>query len=205
MSIVELQDIAQSVTNSRLLLRCDALKAPNRKGEENRTVMFQYANTPYALIAVTSLLFTVPATLYLLWLRPKTAATYDLIGFLLCIIASLTAMFVFNSLLPAFLPLWPLQDAFVVLGALFLVRMAYSISQAQDSPKARRVTGFFALLAGLAFGWTGVDTWRFVSQPESFAVADEFWLLMPIVQHPDSRRLSAPDAGRKRHFYPFGC
>ncbi len=88
--------------------------------------MLQYAYTPYALIAVVSLMFTVPATAYLLWLRPKTTATYNLIGFLVCIIANLVVMYIYNAVLFFFMPLWPVQDSLVILGIFFLVRFAYS-------------------------------------------------------------------------------
>ena len=83
--------------------------------------MLEYAYTPYALIAVVSLMFTLPATAYLLWLRPKTPATYNLIGFLLCIIVNLGMMYLYNAVLFFFTPLWPAQDVLVILGIFFLV------------------------------------------------------------------------------------
>lgn len=142
--------------------------------------MLEYAFTPYALIAVVSLMFTVPATAYLLWLRPKTTATYNLIGFLLCIIAGLVVMYIYNAVLFFFTPLWPAQDVLAILGIFFLVRFAYSFPNRDRSSEARWVTGFFGLGVGLAFGWTMTASWGFGDQPDAFQIASEFWLLMPL-------------------------
>lgn len=140
----------------------------------------QYPFSPYPLIAVVSLLFLLPTTLYLLWLRPKTAATYNLIGFMLCIMVNLTAMFLHNAVFIFWLPLWPLQDALVVVAGVFMVRFAYTYPQVDRSREARLVTGGLTALALLSLGWVLVDTWRFFREPHSVQVAWPFWLLMPI-------------------------
>ena len=142
--------------------------------------MLEYAYTPYALIAVVSLMFSLPATAYLLWLRPKTPATYNLIGFLVCIIVNLVVMYIYNAILFFFTPLWPVQDVLVILGIFFLVRFAYSFPDMDRSPEARWVTGFFGLWVALAFGWTLTASWGFWDQPDAFHIADEYSLLMPL-------------------------
>lgn len=142
--------------------------------------MPEYSYLPYALIAVTCLMFIVPATAYLLWLRPKTIATYNLIGFLLGIIASLVVMYLLNAVYYLFTPLWPGQDVLVLVALTFLVRFAYTFPHPDRSLEARLVTGFYLLLTLAAAALVATSTANFLAQPDSFAIADEFWLLMPI-------------------------
>lgn len=141
--------------------------------------MIQYPFTAYPLIAVVSLMFVLPATVYLLRLRVKTSATYNLIGFLLCSAVSLIGMFVYNAIFYSFTPLWAVQDAALIVGAVFLARFAYSFPQEDRSAEARRVVGFFVTLAFFVVGWVLVDSWRYAQNPYGFRIDDSFWFLMP--------------------------
>jgi signal transduction histidine kinase/FixJ family two-component response regulator len=142
--------------------------------------MIQYAFSPYAFIAVTALLFIVPATLYLLWVRPKTSATYYLIGFLFCLIANFVLMYLFNAVYWWVVPLWPAQDALVVVSSFFLARFAYTFPQNEHLAEGKWVSRFFGLTTMLTLGWLAWFGWQFSIDPRT-PVSDTFWLVMPII------------------------
>ncbi len=142
--------------------------------------MLQYSFTPYALIAVVSLLFIVPATMYLLWLRPKTAATYCLITFLFAIIANFVAMYLFHALYWWVVPLWPAQDAAVVIGIFCMARFAYAFPQRERSREARLVSRLFGLLVIASTGWLLQFCWQYTTDVLSVRLPDAYWGMMPL-------------------------
>ena len=141
--------------------------------------MIQYPFTAYPLIAVVSLMFLLPAILYLLWLGPKSAATRNLIAFLFCTLISLAAMYLHNALFFQLTPLWPLQDAALVVGGFCMARFAYTFPRPERSKEARRVVGVFAGMAFFAVAWLLLETWRYLQDPYGFVVSPAFWGLMP--------------------------
>lgn len=58
--------------------------------------MIYYPLSPYAFIAVTALLFVVSATLYLVWIRPKTITSDHLIAFYAASLLNFLLMYLFN-------------------------------------------------------------------------------------------------------------
>lgn len=142
--------------------------------------MLEYPFLPYAFIAVTSLMFALPATIYLWRIRPKSTTTTYLARFFSCIVLSLLAVF-FQTAIPAWTrPLWPAQDALVILGGVFLLRFAYVFPRNDQPREAQRMTLIYLTLVIAAWGTTFFYTWQFYMARTWFYIADWYYALMPL-------------------------
>lgn len=142
--------------------------------------MLQYSFSLYSFVAITSLMFAIPATVYLLRIRPRRTTTTYLALFFTFIIASLLAVFL-QPAIPAWSrPLWPAQDAFIILAGVFLVRFAYEFPAPDQRREARIATLIFLTLILLAWGMTLFYTWQFYVQHIWFRIADWYFFLMPL-------------------------
>jgi GAF domain-containing protein/HAMP domain-containing protein len=124
------------------------------------------------IIALAAFIFMVP-------LKKKTTATLLLGTFFMCM-----ALLGFTRILEGTvggLLFVQLQDAFIILGGLFLIQFAYHFPEYDQPREARTVLIVYVLIVLLALGTIfvlGIDAYR---NPEKIITSPEYyWYLMPL-------------------------
>jgi signal transduction histidine kinase/tetrahydromethanopterin S-methyltransferase subunit G len=136
---------------------------------------------PFVFGATVGLLYTIVIDLYLLSIKEKSRATWHLFGFFICATATLMVMFVKGIFFLGERLLTPLEDTFLLIGGIFLMRFAYLFPE-DDQPKVgHRVAGFVGFLAGLALGYSLFHIYRsVVAWRLAMPFVNAFFFLMPI-------------------------
>jgi signal transduction histidine kinase len=124
------------------------------------------------IIALAAFLFLIP-------LKDKTKATWLLSAFFICMALLGFARILEGTVGGTLFVL--LQDAFIILGGLFLVQFAYHLPQYDQPREARIALLVYSLITLLAFGTIlilGIEAYR---NPEEFISTPEYyWYLMPL-------------------------
>ncbi len=136
----------------------------------------------FDLVGVIMLVLTGTSFLYLLRVKNKSSSTWMLLWFFLCVILSACATIVTNMGTAWDYAFAPSQDAFLILGGVFLVRFAYLYPTSDQPREARWVIMFFEILAVVALIYSfSYAIWYFVNLPVDHRDPQLYYLLTPIV------------------------
>jgi signal transduction histidine kinase/HAMP domain-containing protein len=135
----------------------------------------------FDLAGVIMLVLAGTSFIYLLRIRDKTNSTWVLLWFFLCVVLSSIATIVTNIGIAWDWAFAPSQDAFLILGGVFLVRFAY-LYPANDQPsEARWVLAFFVVLASVAMTYAASFAIRYIAYlPGNLAENQVYYLLTPV-------------------------
>ena len=135
----------------------------------------------FTLVGVIMLVMSSASFAYLLQIKNKTRASWMLFWFFLCVILSAITTILTNTGLPWERAFAPSQDAFLLLGGVFLVRFAYHYPAYDQPRETRLVTWFFAIVGLGAMGYALFFAIRFLaSLPAMINEIQAFYLITPL-------------------------
>ena len=118
---------------------------------------------------------------YMLAIRQKPAAHWNLIGFYGGQLLFYLCMFVKNSNPLYFGVLSPFEDTFVLISAVGLIRFAYRFPEHDQPREARWMSAAFAAPAIFALGYSCRYAYGWFTTPKPPKIAPFFWLLAPAI------------------------
>ncbi|GAK49526.1 putative histidine kinase [Candidatus Moduliflexus flocculans] len=118
---------------------------------------------------------------YMLTIRPKSQAHWNLIGFYGGLLLCYSVMFVINSNPIYFGALAPFEDTFMLLGSVGLIRFAYCFPHNDQPREAQWMTAVFAALAFWAFGYSCHYAYHWFTRTQPSEVTPYFWLIVPVM------------------------
>lgn len=174
-------------------------------------IFIRFASNGLAFTSVLLLVLAMPATAYLFTRPNKRRATWWLAIFMVCVDLALMTMLIVNSVVLFGPALNPLQDVFVTLGSIALVRFAYNFPRMTRPRAANRVSAVLVVLTAAGAVYAVAYAVRAVTQVRALygdvpPVAPLFYLLMPaaiaivtavfIVRAVETARAGATDRSR---------
>lgn len=106
-----------------------------------------FAHNFYPFISLTAAVFQVMLIYYLLRLKRKSRATSYIIGFFCSFLLGLISIFLTNALVFWGGALWAFQDAWLALGAMYLVLFLYRFHESSISKEMLFFAGLFGVIA----------------------------------------------------------
>jgi nitrate/nitrite-specific signal transduction histidine kinase len=135
----------------------------------------------FSLVAVIMLVMAGVSFGYLLRIKNRSRASQLLLWFFLCVILSAIATLLTNLGLAWSWAFAPSQDAFLILGGVFLARFAYVFPTQDDSIEARWIFRIFDGIAALALGYSLYFAYTYLSSlPVEIEEIRAYYLLTPI-------------------------
>ncbi len=135
----------------------------------------------FDLVGVIMLVLAGTSFIYLLRVGNKSRSTWMLLWFFLCVVLSSGATIVTNIGTAWDYAFAPSQDAFLILGGVFLVRFAYLYPTMDQPREARWVAIFFSILASVALIYAfSFAIWFFANLPADHRENQLYYLLTPI-------------------------
>ena len=136
----------------------------------------------FSLVAVIMFVMAATSFGYLLWMKGRTRSSQMMLWFFLCVILSSLATLLTNLGTPWSWAFAPSQDAFLMLGGIFLVRFAYLYPQQERSRQARWATWIATAVAVFALGYSIWFGLRYLaSLPIEIGENDLYYVLTPLV------------------------
>lgn len=135
----------------------------------------------FSLVAVIMLVMAGVSLGYLLSIPNRSRASQLLLGLFLCVVLSALATLVTNLGMAWNRAFAPAQDAFLILGGIFLSRFAYAFPAQEDVAESRLVAHTFDSLAALAIGYAVYFAFAYLSSlPVEIDETRAYYLLTPI-------------------------
>lgn len=136
----------------------------------------------FALVGVVMLVLSATSFGYLLRIKNKSKSSWMLLWFFLGVILSSIATILTNTGTDWAWAFAPSQDAFLILGGVFLVRFAYIYPTADQPAEARVVLSVYTLLAVVSLSYAFIFAIRFLSKiPAQIEENQAYYLLTPLV------------------------
>ena len=136
----------------------------------------------FSLVAVIMLVMASVSFGYLLRIKDRSKASQLLLWFFLCVILSAISTLLTNLGMAWSWAFAPSQDAFLILGGVFLVRFAYAFPDQDNSAETRWIIRVFEGFALLAVGYSLYFAYLYLSSlPVELEEVRAYYLITPIV------------------------
>jgi nitrate/nitrite-specific signal transduction histidine kinase len=135
----------------------------------------------FALVGVMMLVLSSLSVGYLIRVKNKTRASYGLLWFFVCVILSSIATILTNTGTAWDWAFAPSQDAFLIVGGVFLLQYAYYYPSNDQKKEARRVMLVYGVLALIVMGYALTFAVKFLSNvPAQFEEVQAIYYVTPL-------------------------
>ena len=135
----------------------------------------------FTLVGVIMLVLSGASIGYLLSVKNKSRSSHSMLLLFVCVILSSLATILTNTGTPWSRAFAPAQDAFLILGSVFLVQFAYWYPENDQPDLARWIVPIFLFLALIALSYASFFFIQFLSNlPDQIDEINEFYLITPI-------------------------
>lgn len=135
----------------------------------------------FSLVGLIMLVLAASSYVYLSKIEKQTPASRLMARFFLCVSLSALATIVTNLDQPWSWAFAPSQDAFLILGGVFLARFSFAYPEQAPSDKQRWIVGIFLFLAILALSYSAFFAFQYLRDiPADLDEIQAYYLLTPI-------------------------